>query len=548
MNDIRDQPIHVLLAGDDESVTGRAAASIGSVDTSVAVRTASDAETAVAAVSGERAAVDCLVQTTWLGDRKLDLTERVGDRRPDLPVILFVDDDDSAAASDALDAGVADYLPRHDVDEQCATLVKRIRRAVGERSTTDGGAGLVRRVTRTVVEADRRADLERLVCEECTASTAISFAWTGRYHPEAREIELTAHAGVGEPCDVGEFAGEDPDEERLPIDGDAPRHQARRRAVTDTEVAVVRDRAAGGTPDADQRDRRPNRAVAYVPLVHRDTLYGVAGVHADSPDAFTDRRVTELRELGRVAGYALGAVERRRALIADHVVELEFEIASRDILLVDLSVRADCELRLDGLLLESDGDLRTFVSVSGAAASDVAEAATDDRRVTDATVLSANDGQLRLTLEDAALVEYFAEQGAALDTVTATSGTGRAVLKLPPNSDVRTVVERIRERYPDIALIARHERQREQRPSDRLRALFEERLTDRQHEALQVAYHGGFFAWPRDNSGEEIAEKLGVTQPTFLQHLRTAERKLFAAFFEDRRSIYSREESSSPEV
>lgn len=547
MNKIRDQPIHVLLAGDDESVTGRAAASIGSVDTSVAVRTASDAETAVAAVSGERAAVDCLVQTTWLGDRKLDLTERVGDRRPDLPVILFVDDADSAAASDALDAGVADYLPRHDVDEQCATLVKRIRRAVGERSTTDGGAGLVRRVTRTVVEADRRADLERLVCEECTASTAISFAWTGRYQAETGEIELTAHAGVGEPYD-GEFAGEDPDEESLPIDGDAPRHQARRRAVTDTEVAVVRDRAAGGTPDTDQRDRRPNRTVAYVPLVHRDTLYGVAGVHADSPDAFTDRRVTELRELGRVAGYALSAVERRRALITDHVVELEFEIASRDVLLVDLSARADCELRLDGLLLETDGVLRTFVSVSGAAASEVAETAADDRRVTDATVLSDDDGLLRFTHEDPALVEYFAERGAILDTVTATSGTGRAVLELPQSSDVRTVVERIRERYPDIALIARHERQREQRPSDRLRALFEERLTDRQHEALQVAYHGGFFAWPRDNSGEEIAEKLGVTQPTFLQHLRTAERKLFAAFFEDRRSIYSREESSSPEV
>ena len=44
---------------------------------------------------------------------------------------------------------------------------------------------------------------------------------------------------------------------------------------------------------------------------------------------------------------------------------------------------------------------------------------------------------------------------------------------------------------------------------------------------MDAAYHSGFFEWPRDTSGEEVAASLDVSPPTFHQHLRKAERKLF---------------------
>jgi hypothetical protein len=55
----------------------------------------------------------------------------------------------------------------------------------------------------------------------------------------------------------------------------------------------------------------------------------------------------------------------------------------------------------------------------------------------------------------------------------------------------------------------------------------------RQLETLQTAYHSGYFEWPRDRTGEEVAEALGITQPTFTGHLRAAERKLRAMLFDD---------------
>ena len=58
-------------------------------------------------------------------------------------------------------------------------------------------------------------------------------------------------------------------------------------------------------------------------------------------------------------------------------------------------------------------------------------------------------------------------------------------------------------------------------------------LTDRQLEVLETAYRNGYFEWPRTRTGEEVATLLGITQPTFTNHLRVGERKLFSMLFDD---------------
>lgn len=56
-------------------------------------------------------------------------------------------------------------------------------------------------------------------------------------------------------------------------------------------------------------------------------------------------------------------------------------------------------------------------------------------------------------------------------------------------------------------------------------------LTQRQHEALLLAYMNGFYDWPRNITGEELAAEMGVNPATFHQHLRAAEQKLFGLIF-----------------
>ena len=53
-------------------------------------------------------------------------------------------------------------------------------------------------------------------------------------------------------------------------------------------------------------------------------------------------------------------------------------------------------------------------------------------------------------------------------------------------------------------------------------------LTDKQREALILAFTLGYFDTPRKISSEELAEKLGIVHSTLAVHLRRAERRLLS--------------------
>jgi predicted DNA binding protein len=56
--------------------------------------------------------------------------------------------------------------------------------------------------------------------------------------------------------------------------------------------------------------------------------------------------------------------------------------------------------------------------------------------------------------------------------------------------------------------------------------------SDRQLEVIRTAYYSGFFETPRRNTGEDVAETLGVSPSAFYQLNRTVQRKLSTALFE----------------
>lgn len=59
-----------------------------------------------------------------------------------------------------------------------------------------------------------------------------------------------------------------------------------------------------------------------------------------------------------------------------------------------------------------------------------------------------------------------------------------------------------------------------------------EQLTQRQLAALQAAYFGGYYDQPRRTTGEELAEKLGISRQAFHEHLRKACSTVFGELLE----------------
>lgn len=125
-----------------------------------------------------------------------------------------------------------------------------------------------------------------------------------------------------------------------------------------------------------------------------------------------------------------------------------------------------------------------------------------------------------------------ADMGGVIREGVAEDGAGRLVFELPQDADIRAIVEAVVGRYDDSELLAQREHERTSTRGAEFRAALSDALTDRQAEVMKTAYLSGFFEWPRDNGGDELAASLGISGPTFHEHIRTGQRKLLESFFE----------------
>jgi predicted DNA binding protein len=133
------------------------------------------------------------------------------------------------------------------------------------------------------------------------------------------------------------------------------------------------------------------------------------------------------------------------------------------------------------------------------------------------------------------VVEAIAALGGAVEEARIAAGDYHLTVHLSPSADLHHVIETVMETYPDADLVKRRQLTiRENDTPDRpdLTAA----LTDRQRMALNSALHAGFFEWPREATGEDVADLLDISPPTFHQHLRKAERSVFEELLTDEHS------------
>jgi len=371
---------------------------------------------------------------------------------------------------------------------------------------------VLRDVNRHLVGATTQAEIERAVCETF-ASDPFSCAWIGGMNMVNESLDVRDWEGTDEGSVRELAAAFDETPETTPLD--RARHEG--RVVTATDA------------DADWYPTDEPSPFAVIPLAHRGVSYGTLVVHAPDAEAFEAVETGVLAELGETIGYAINATESRQALVSDAFTELEFRVTDADDPLVALAARRDCDLELQRVSTGGD-DLVAYFSITGASGDEVTAFAAQADRLADAEVVRAHDEGcvVRFDLGDGAVLSTLATHGtAAIRSLSVSPSDARLCVDLPSDANPRVLVEALRRRHDGVDLVARRERERPRDGRDTLLDSIDESLTDRQREALRTAHTAGFFAWPRDSSGEEIASMMDITQSTFLQHLRAAERKVF---------------------
>jgi PAS domain S-box-containing protein len=385
----------------------------------------------------------------------------------------------------------------------------------------DRTEGLLQEITSALVGGESRQELEREVCSRLVTSGPYAAAWAG-------DVDLGADVIVPRVRVGDDRSGAVFDGLAVAWDGTSSDDPTARAATT---RSVQVDAAAGGALHPGFELPEAYRAVAAVPLVHRDTLYGVLNLYATSTDAFDRERVV-LSLVGRAVGAAISAVESRRVLLGTEVTELE--LAVEDETFAPLSVVGDAERRVvyEGAVGRDEDGIGVFVTL------DPDDGAPLDHLpalpgVEAATRITAHEGVglYELRCPPGSLVTRVADAGGRIRRLDAEEGIARPVVEVADRATARALFAGLREWYGDVELVRSRDRDRTPRTRQDFLADLEDRLTERQRTALQTAYLAGYFEWPHAVSGDELAEAMGVSRSTFHQHLRGAQRGLLAGVY-----------------
>ncbi|WP_224337588.1 bacterio-opsin activator domain-containing protein [Haloprofundus halobius] len=384
---------------------------------------------------------------------------------------------------------------------------------------------LIREIDQVLVQATTRNAIEQAVCELLTQTERFAFAWIG----EVVDEEITSRSWAGAEPDYLDVVSLSVSDSASPA-----------AATVSTETATVVSNIASGIRDEPWRKAaiaRGLQSAISIPLQYHELPYGVLTVFATETDAFTDRSKRVFEQLGETIAYAMNSVETRRTLLTDTVVELELEIRETGGQLEQLAREAGCHLSYGGLVPQTDGTTRIFFSATDASSDAVVDAAATVPGIRDIDYIGGGDDadslRFEVVVSGTTVPSVLVECGGIARSIQVEGTFTRVVVELPDATDVRAFVTRVEEKYPETRLRARRNRERTDRSQQAFGTTLEDDLTRRQLEVLQTAYHSGYFEWPRDRTGEEVATTLDITQPTFNAHLRAAERKLCAMLFDD---------------
>ena len=526
--DHEDEPISVLLVDDDTDFVTLASTLLEAENDRIETLTETSPQTALDAVDLDR--VDCIVSDYRMPEMDgIEFLETVRADYPELPCILFTGKGDEDVAKRAIAADVNDYIVKDGSADQYAISANRIENLVEQyrieqrarhRQALDA---LSQSVLGTALSEPTREGIEGGVCERIAVSDRYAFAWIAERDSHTGTLEPRAWAGEGDLLDGFSFsAAEEPRtvEEYAVVDGDSR---------VETGLSTADGELAGTAAEwADHAAEQGFDAAAGVPISYEGIPYGVLGVYTARGEIDAEE-ATVLETLADLTAFAIGASERRRGDTSQQLVEIELDVAHTDLPFVRLADHLGCGVALAQTTHRTDGTGLTLYRLDGdpGEVDSLADALGVD------SVERVGDGELSVVSAAPWWDDLTGLYGAKIGDATASPERARLRLELPPSAEVRSVVDHIEDRYPNIEPVARRERERATPSADTRDGLLGEGLTDRQREVLETAYRAGYYEWPHEASSEEVAELLGIAQPTFAEHFWTAQRRIADRLFDD---------------
>lgn len=213
------------------------------------------------------------------------------------------------------------------------------------------------------------------------------------------------------------------------------------------------------------------------------------------------------------------------------VTYLEFSLSDTSYPFVAVSTVGEVEIVLEQIIPRDDVSCAVFFSVLGTDPEAVLRLASDHHSADAHLVERYQDGGLfEFLVQDNCPAVHLGELGAFPRRVEGLNGEGLVAADVPASEDALGITDRFLDAHPDGELVVKRQQPYESPVFSQrhFQEVVQDRFTERQQEALVAAHEAGFYNWPRDSTGEELADELSITPATFHEHLRAAEKKLVA--------------------
>jgi len=407
----------------------------------------------------------------------------------------------------------------HDITAQKAQQERRL-------ATLDGLHETVQDIGHLIIESSTQAEIEEVICDRFDTAEAYTAAWIGQLDSTGATIQPSTSGGDDQVVDCAACS--------ILVEPDAPTIGGPIATAIETGEAQLVHTSPTDPVYVQWSQSTPveHRLGIVIPISYEARIYGVLVVYTDR-DSFDPRERDTLGRLGTIVGHAINSIERKRALIADRVTEV---VVQSDALAEPFLEGADD----DSMTISTDrvltlGGTRSLIyyTVDGIDPdrfSEIIEPLTDASSTLRLLEQTGTRSRLELSTEAETVHSVVARHGGRISEAALQDSVFHITVRIPIGTDVRPVLDAARTIYPDLRLVSQTSTTPSTRtPADAL-ARLEEELTDRQRETLEVGYYAGFFEWPRETSGDELAELMGVSPPTVHHHLRHGQQKLLSAF------------------
>ncbi|QIB75475.1 GAF domain-containing protein [Halogeometricum borinquense] len=408
---------------------------------------------------------------------------------------------------------LASAIARH-ADER--ELVRQRERLAALNSLNE----VVRETTEVVINQSTREEIEETVCEFLAKSDSYSFAWVGDVDTTSKKVNVRTKAGTkGYLDDI--VISVDPNDER----SNGPTGRAFKTGEIQTTQNIDQD--PSHDPWREHVETHEFRSSAAIPIIHEDAIYGVLNVYSKRLNAFEGEERAVVEQLGEIIGHAIAATERKRALMSDDVIEIAFQIP--DVFEeLDAESNQNGRISFDHMMPIEDERYLLYGSATEDAIDNV-------RSIVEQlpyweSVSFHDEGKetdFEAQLSNPPVLSVVASAGGSIKQAVIEDGDYNITVHVAPTADIRQITKTIEETYPMAQLLKHRQVTRRDNTTNRIQRVLRNQLTERQQTALEAAYHAGFFQWPRETTGGGVAESLGVSPPTFHQHLRKAEQKVF---------------------